>query len=393
MSRPTAAQQELDEKHIARCLELALAYKGFTSPNPVVGCVIVDKKGEVIAEGVHKKAGGPHAEVDALAKLSGARAPGATLYVNLEPCNHHGRTPPCAPAVAASGVARVVIGGEDPIPGHGGGLEALRRRGVKVSTGVLREACVRANRGFYQAAQGRPAYTLKAAMTLDGKIATVSGQSKWITGEYARADVHRLRQEHDAVLIGAETALRDDPWLTCRLVNGRHPVKIVLDGELRTPVDARLLPKKTSPARAILLCGKKAPAAREKALVKQGAEVWRCRTHANGRIDLMSVGPDLVRAGIQSVLVEGGGEVHAYMMQHRLADDLVLYIAPKAVGGPAKSWLGGKGLAHLPSAYRFAFVGDPVVLPGGDLRLVGEPLPPVTAPAPTWEDMLAIDPP
>jgi diaminohydroxyphosphoribosylaminopyrimidine deaminase/5-amino-6-(5-phosphoribosylamino)uracil reductase len=351
-----------DERHIARCLELALVHKGNTAPNPVVGCVVVDARGEVIAEGVHKKAGGPHAEVDALAKI-GNRAPGGTLYVNLEPCSHHGRTPPCAPVVAASGVARVVVGAADPIAGHAGGAELLRERGIAVTVGVLEAACLRANRGFYAAARGeRPAFTLKAAMTLDGKIATVSGESKWITGEDARADGRRLRHEHDGILVGIGTVLADDPQLTCRLDGGRDPTRIIVDTDLRTPPKAKALP-------AIILCGAKAPAARERALVKKGAQVWRTRQLRSGRIDLRAAGAALVKAGIQSVLVEGGAEVHASLMAADLADDLILYVASLAVGGPAKSWLGGVGVAKLASAHRFRHVELPRLLPGGDVRL------------------------
>jgi diaminohydroxyphosphoribosylaminopyrimidine deaminase/5-amino-6-(5-phosphoribosylamino)uracil reductase len=289
--------KERDVAFMRRALELAERYRGRTSPNPIVGCVIVDARGKVIAEGAHEKLGARHAEVDALAKLGG-KAAGATMYVNLEPCTHHGRTPPCTPAVKASGVARVVIGTEDPVPGHGGGIEALRRAGISVSR-VLVDECDAANRPFLTWSRaGRPAFTLKAAITLDGKIATVEGQSQWITGELARADVHRLRDTHDAVLVGIGTVLADDPRLTARLSGAR----------------------------------------------------------------------ELGEKDITSVLVEGGGEVHASFLDARLADEVVLYIAPKAVGGPAPSWIGGKGLGSLQAAYRFEFVGEPVRI-GPDLRL------------------------
>jgi diaminohydroxyphosphoribosylaminopyrimidine deaminase/5-amino-6-(5-phosphoribosylamino)uracil reductase len=366
---------------MARCLELADKYRGRTTPNPIVGCVIVDKHGEVIAEGAHRAAGKPHAEIEALNEIDG-KAPGGTLYVNLEPCQHHGRTPPCAPVVRASGVARVVVGIPDPIPGHGGGIQHLRRAGIAVSVGVLRDACERANRPFITwATWGRPAYTLKAAITLDGKICTVAGQSKWITGELARADVMRLRDRHDAVMVGIGTVLADDPWLTSRIEGGRDPQRIVLDGQLRTPVNAHLLPKRRGP-RTIIACAEKAPAAKERALVARGAEVWRCKTHRNGKIDLHELGKRLGEANIQSVLVEGGGEVHAYLLEQRLADELVLYVAPKVVGGPAKSWVGGKGLASIAAAHRFVFDGTPVAL-DGDWRFTAVPAP---IPVPDQDD-------
>jgi diaminohydroxyphosphoribosylaminopyrimidine deaminase / 5-amino-6-(5-phosphoribosylamino)uracil reductase len=369
---------------MARCLELAERYRGRTSPNPLVGCVIVDRNGKVIAEGAHRGPGTDHGEIAALRKLK-RRAPGATLYVNLEPCNHHGRTPPCAPVVRDAGVARVVIGTEDPVPGHGGGIELLRRGGIKVSVGVLAEACARANRPFFLwSEQHRPAFTLKAAITLDGKIATVTGLSKWITGPAARADVMRLRDEHDAVMVGIGTVLADDPWLTARLPGARDPIRIVIDTHLRTPPKAHLLPRRSGP-RTIVVCRAQAPAERERALLARGAEVWRLATHRDGRLDLHPLTRRLADEGITSVLVEGGGELHAYMLERRFADELVIYIAPKIVGGPAPSWVGGKGLASLISAHRFIFDGDPVDL-GGDLRITA-----VRAPIPDSKPLLDPD--
>ena len=379
------AQREIDRVHMARCLELAEPYRGRTAPNPLVGCVIVDRDGKVIAEGAHRGPGTDHAEIAALSQLKG-KARGATMYVNLEPCNHHGRTPPCAPIVRDSGVARVVIGVEDPIEDHTGGIPVLRRGRIKVTVGVLAEECARANRPFLTwATFHRPAFTLKAAITLDGKIATVSGLSKWITGQRARDDVMRLRDTHDAVMVGIGTVLADDPWLTARRQGGRNPVRIVVDSRLRTPPAAHVLPGRYGP-RTILVCGNDAPATRETALVARGAEVWRLRTHRNGRVDLYPLGTMLADAGITSVLVEGGGEIHAYMLERRLADELVIYVAPKIVGGPAKSWVGGKGLASLTSAHKFIFDGDPVDL-DGDLRLTAVP-----APIPEPKPLLDPDP-
>jgi len=371
--RPSPEQAEIDRRHLARCLELADRHRGRTAPNPLVGCVIVDRRGQVIAEGAHAAAGKRHAEIVALDQLDGV-ARGATLYVNLEPCNHHGRTPPCAPAVRASGVARVVIGMPDPFPGHGGGVTLLRRAGIAVTTGVLREACERHNVGWLTLArEGRPAFTLKAAVTLDGKIATVTGQSKWITGEAARADVMRLRDQHDAVLVGIGTVLADDPWLTARLPRARDPVRIVVDSKLRTPPAAHLLPKRRGP-RTIIACGEDAPARHERPLLAKGAEVWRLPTHRNGRVDLWPLARRLGEAGFTSVLVEGGGEIHEAFLRLRYADELVIYVAPKVVGGPAKSWVGGQGLASLQSAYRFELDPDVEKL-GDDLRLTARQRP------------------
>ena len=355
-----------DARFMARTLELAEKYRGRTAPNPIVGCVIVNARGKVIAEGAHKGPGSKHAEADALAKLGG-KAVGATMYVNLEPCTHQGRTPPCAPAVKASGVTRVVIGTADPVPGHGGGIEALRRAKISVVRALVVE-CDAANRPFLTWAMfGRPSFTLKAAITLDGKIATVAGHSKWITGEPAREDVHRLRNTHDAVLVGAHTVLLDDPRLTSRITGGRDPIRIVLDGQLRTSTDAHLLPGQHGP-RTIIATTERGSAARERALVKRGAEVWRFKARANGHVPIEQLARRLGQEALTSVLVEGGGEVHASFLQAQLADEIVIYIAPKAVGGPARSWVGGKGVGTLAAAHGFRFVGAPTLL-GEDLRL------------------------
>ena len=355
--------REQDAHWMARAIALAEKYRGRTAPNPIVGCVIVDRAGKVVGSGAHAGPGKKHAEVVALDR-AGARAKGATMYVTLEPCTHHGRTPPCAPVVRAAGLARVVVGSEDPVPGHGGGIEALRRGRIAVARALVAE-CDAANRPFLTwAMYGRPAFTLKAAVTLDGKIATVGGQSQWITGDAARADVHRLRDTHDAVLVGSGTVLADDPRLGARLPKARDPIRIVVDSRLRTPPRAKLLPGKRGP-RTIVATTERAPAAAARALERAGAEVWR---FAGSRVPLELLARRLGDEGIQSVLVEGGGEVHASLLAARLADELVLYVAPKIVGGPAPSWVGGAGLASLAAAYKFRFAGAPVAL-GDDLRI------------------------
>jgi diaminohydroxyphosphoribosylaminopyrimidine deaminase / 5-amino-6-(5-phosphoribosylamino)uracil reductase len=370
--RRTAHDADADARFMRRVLELAEPFRGRTAPNPVVGCVIVDAHGKVLAEGAHRGPGTKHAEIDALDKLGG-KAPGATLYVNLEPCTHQGRTPPCAPAVTAAGLARVVIGSEDPVPGHGGGIAALRRAKIAVARALV-DACDEANRPFRTwATFGRPAFTLKAAMTLDGKIATVKGQSQWITGEAARGYAHHLRDTHDGVLVGVGTVLADDPRLSSRIPGARDAIRVVLDSRLRTPVGARLLPGKRGP-RTIIATTEAASAAKERALVAAGAEVWRFKARA-GRVPLDRVVHALgEKAQMTSVLVEGGGEVHAAFLQHGFADQLVLFVAPKAVGGRAPSWVGGKGIGTLASAYGFRFAGEPAFV-GDDLmlRLVKHP--------------------
>lgn len=351
---------------MARALRLAETWRGRTSPNPIVGCVIVDRHGQVIAEGVHRGPGTKHAERDALDTLGGIAA-GATMYVTLEPCTHTGRTPPCAPAVIASRIARIVIGSEDPIVDHGGGMEALRRARIAVDRALV-APCDAANRPFFRWAEtGRPMITLKAAMTLDGKIATATGKSKWITGEAARRDAHRLRATHDAILVGVGTVLADNPRLTARVGGARDPIRIVLDSNLRTPPNARLLPKRVGP-RTIIAAGDRAPEARARRLVNAGAEVWRFKLRADGRIPLDQLMRRLGKAGILSVLVEGGGEVHASFLARRLVDQLVLYVAPTVVGGPAPSWVGGSGVTTLAKSYGFVPDDQPRYV-GADLRL------------------------
>jgi diaminohydroxyphosphoribosylaminopyrimidine deaminase/5-amino-6-(5-phosphoribosylamino)uracil reductase len=355
MAHAADAIADSDEQFMRRALELAEHYRGRTAPNPIVGCVLVGKNGDVIAEGAHAKAGARHAERVALDVLGG-KAEGATMYVTLEPCTHHGRTPPCAPAVIASRVARVVIGSLDPTSDHGGGVALLERAGVRVGRALIAE-CDAANLPFFTLARfGRPAFTLKAAITLDGKIATRTGESKWITGEAARADVHHMRDTHDAVMIGIGTVLADDPHLTARLPRARDPIRVIVDSQLRTPPKAKILAK-----------GARVIVATTAARKLRGAEIWRFEPD-HGRVPLDELARRLGAEGITSVLVEGGGELHAAMLAAELADQLAIYIAPMIVGGPAPSWVGGEGVAALAGAHRFELVGDPVRL-GHDLRV------------------------
>jgi len=362
-----------DERWMRRCLELAAKAEGRTAPNPIVGCVII-RDGEVIAEGWHERAGSPHAEASALLTLGG-RAEGATLYVNLEPCDHQGRTPPCSRAVAASGVSRVVIGLMDPLPEHTGGAARLRRAGIDVVKGVLAAECAEANRPWLTYARtGRPYVLCKAGVSLDGKIATHRGESRWITSVPSRAEVHALRNRLDAVLVGVGTVRADDPELTCRLTGGRNPMRVVVDSYARTPLDAAVLRRRrgAGAARVVIACTAAAPAARIKRLEAKGAEVW-VLPHARKRVELDALLGRLGREGVIGLLVEGGAEIHASFVQHRLADELRLYVAPIVIGGgngptAGPPWSAGTGVARLTSAVRYQFaeaprrLGDDVVL-------------------------------
>lgn len=314
----------------AWCMEQALALavlgEGTTAPNPRVGCLLV-RDGEVVGRGWHRAAGLPHAEAMALAE-AGPRAAGATLYVNLEPCAHQGRTPPCVSALVAAGVRRVVAAVGDPDPRvNGRGFEQLRRAGVEVEVGLLADQAERVNAGFLRRHRsGRPHVTLKAALSLDGMLAGLAGRSHWITGESARRFAHRLRLKHDAVVVGAETVRRDDPRLTARLPGAaRQPLPVVLAPELRLPASGALF----------------AGEARPRVYVGEGlvpGPEWEGKADLvplpapEGRLDPAAVLADLCREGVQSVLVEGGGRTFASFLTAGLVDEVALFVAPLLLG-------------------------------------------------------------
>jgi diaminohydroxyphosphoribosylaminopyrimidine deaminase/5-amino-6-(5-phosphoribosylamino)uracil reductase len=319
-----------DARFMARALRLARRGEGETNPNPMVGCVVV-RAGRVVGEGFHARAGGPHAEVVAL-QAAGRRARGATVYVNLEPCAHQGRTGPCAPRLADAGVKRVVAAMRDPNPLVGGrGLALLRRRGVEVELGVLQEQSRRLNERFVVAARReRPFVALKAALTLDGRIATAAGDSKWITSPRQRRQARALRRLHDAVLVGIETVLADDPMLLPQPRTRRPYLRIVLDSGLRLPLRSRLV-RSASRAQVWVLC-RRAPARRRGALEAEGVRVLRLGARG-GRVALRAALRLLRREGVWSVLVEGGGEVLGSFLRERLFDQVLLFRAPLLLGG------------------------------------------------------------
>ncbi len=341
-----------DVEMMRLCLRLARRGAGRTSPNPMVGAAVA-RGGRVLATGWHRRAGAPHAEITALAALAG-RARGATLYVNLEPCAHQGRTPPCVDAIVAAGIARVVVGMIDPNPRvRGRGIRKLRARGVRVDVGVLREECRALNEAFVCAmTRGRPLVTLKSAITLDGRIATRTGDARWITSLPARREAHRLRAMHDAILVGAKTVLHDDPSLDVRHVRGRQPVRVVLDGRLRIPPDARLLRDGGAPVwiATTASCNRK----RAARLAASGAEVLRLPGRG-GRVAIAALLRALRARGILSLLVEGGGETHASFVEARLVDRVVAFVAPILLGGrDAVPMVGGLGPARISDALRLS---------------------------------------
>jgi diaminohydroxyphosphoribosylaminopyrimidine deaminase/5-amino-6-(5-phosphoribosylamino)uracil reductase len=341
---------------------------GRTSPNPAVGAVIV-KDGRVVARGHHERAGGPHAEVVALKRAKG-RAAGADLYTTLEPCDHFGKTPPCSLAVIEAGIRRVFVATQDPNPRvNGRGIARLRGAGVQVIMDVLRPECEALNAPWFRfITSGRPYVTLKAAITLDGRIATRTGDSRWVTGEEARAEAHRLRDVADAVLVGAGTALADDPRLTTRLPRGRgrDPVRVVLDSHLRLPRRLALF-HPTSAAPTLV-----AHVTDRRPRLGPGVEALQCRATRAGRVDLGDLLAKLAARGITHLLVEGGGEVSASFLRAGAVDRLVLFVAPKMVGGDGVPWLPGPGVARMSDA--IALDVRETRRAGDDLVIVGTPV-------------------
>ncbi|MCX7002714.1 MAG: bifunctional diaminohydroxyphosphoribosylaminopyrimidine deaminase/5-amino-6-(5-phosphoribosylamino)uracil reductase RibD [bacterium] len=364
-----------DQQWLAQARDLAERGRYTCPPNPMVGAVLV-QAGAVVGEGWHQRAGGPHAEVHAL-RAAAAHAAGATLYVTLEPCCTHGRTPPCTDAILAAGIPRVVVGSLDPNPAHSGrGIEILRARGLAVEV-VHDAACILLNEKFFHYMRtGLPFVHAKWAMTLDGKIATHSGDARWISCAASRDHVHHMRAEYDAILVGIGTVLRDDPRLDVRLDgNWRPPRKIVLDQHGRTPHTAALL----QGAPTTIVCGAAAPAAAVSALTQAGAQVLRCPVDEHGLV-LRAVLTCLAQQGITSVLVEGGAHVLGSFFDAGLIDRATIFIAPKLCGGAAApSALAGRGVAAMADALQLRDVQWHTS--GDDLMVTGLCSPPSVSPA------------
>lgn len=323
-----------DAAFMAQALALAARARGRTAPNPMVGAVLV-RDGNVVGAGFHSRAGQPHAEVEALADARGAAA-GATLYVNLEPCCHHGRTPPCTEAVIAGGVRRVVVGMVDPDPRmQGRGIAQLRAAGLEVVVGVLEAEALALNAGFVRArTAGRPQVVLKAAISLDGRISDAGGRSQWITGAAARAAGRALRDQCDAVLVGSQTVLDDDPALTTRIEGGRDALPVILDGRLRTPATAQVLRAGRPP---LIFTAPDADLGRAQAL---SPARLRPVPRGAGGLHLPAVLAALVDEGVHTLLVEGGGAVHHSLLSAGLVDELRLFLAPRVLAG-GRHWVEG----------------------------------------------------
>jgi diaminohydroxyphosphoribosylaminopyrimidine deaminase/5-amino-6-(5-phosphoribosylamino)uracil reductase len=352
-----------DHVHMARALQLAARGLYTTNPNPRVGCLIV-RDDRVVGEGWHARAGTPHAEIHAL-NAAGSAARGSTVYVTLEPCSHHGRTPPCAEALIDAGVTRVVAAMTDPNPlVAGGGISMLTLAGIRADVGLMEAEARALNPGFVsRMTRGRPWVRLKTAATLDGKTALANGASQWITGDAARADVQNLRARACAVLTGSGTVAADNPRMNVRDLNiGRQPLRVVVDSALRTPPDAAILP-------ALVACRTGEASARA-ALERAGAEVVEL-PGADGRVDLAALLALLARRGVNEVHVEGGAMLNGALLAAGLVDEWVAYVAPMAVGDVARGLFAMPALTALAAAQRFTLADVRQI--GGDLRLTLRP--------------------
>ncbi len=344
---------------MARALRLAARGKYTAHPNPMVGCVLV-RHGEIVGEGWHEAAGEAHAEINAL-RAAGAKARGATAYLTLEPCSHEGKTPPCAPALIEAGIGEVVIAMEDPFPAvSGNGRAALEAAGIAVQSGLMQDAATTLNAGFLSRVQRhRPFVRLKVASSIDGAIAMKSGESQWITGPAARADVQRLRARSGAILTGIGTVLADDPALNVRHegldTGGRQPLRVVLDSRLRMPLSAGML---AMPGTTVVYCTDDAG---RQPLLDAGAQVVRVKPEA-GVLDVQQVLADLAAREVNDVLVEAGPAVSGHLLSRRLADELVIYQAPHIMGSETRPMFG------TPEWTRLA---DRLALDVVDLRRVG----------------------
>jgi diaminohydroxyphosphoribosylaminopyrimidine deaminase/5-amino-6-(5-phosphoribosylamino)uracil reductase len=377
-----------DADWMAHASRLALRGEGAVGPNPLVGAVVV-RDGKLLGEGWHERWGGPHAERNALAHCTESPA-GSTVYVTLEPCCHHGKTPPCTEALIEARVARVVVGLTDPNPLVAGrGIAQLRAAGVEVTTGVLADELARQNRVFLKfITERRPWVVMKSAMTLDGKIATASGHSHWVTGPEARQRVHEMRRRYMAIMVGIGTVLADDPMLNCRLPlqptteqpagtscrmvsldgSSRQPIRIVVDSLAHTPLESKLV-QTARPQRTVLAHTIDAPAERLEALRAAGVETWLC-TSSEGHVDLDDLMVQAAAAGIDSILLEGGGMLNAGMLRAGEVDEVACFIAPKFVGGrDAKTPVEGRGVVTMDEAWPIE--GLEVEHVGQDLLVTG----------------------
>ena len=362
-------QKKIDEMYMERALELAAKGRGTTTPNPMVGAVIV-KNGRIIGEGYHIRAGGGHAEVNAF-KNAVEDVTGATMYVTLEPCSHYGKTPPCADKIVEKKIGRVVVGALDPNPLVAGrGIEKIRNAGIPVITGVLAERSIALNEVFMKyIVTKRPFVLLKAAMSLDGKIATAEGESQWISCETSREEVHRLRHELTGIMAGIGTVLADDPMLNCRIPGGKQPVRIIVDSHLSIPEESKLVcSAKEFPL--VVAAVENSDAAKKERLAEQGVKVIEVSADDAGHVDLNILMDCLGEMKIDSILLEGGGRLAEGALKAGIVDKVQFYIAPMLIGGEsAKTPVEGRGIAALSEAWHISNWKAEVI--GDDIKITG----------------------
>lgn len=359
-----------EERYMREALRLASLMEGRTAPDPTVGAVVV-KNGRIVGKGYHREVGTPHAEAVALSR-AGARSRGATLYVSLEPCSHYGNNPPCADQIIAAGIKKVVAPIADPNPlVSGRGFKKLKAAGLRVEVGCLSEEAKRINEPFFKyITKNMPFVTLKSAMSLDGKIATSSGESKWISSVASRKTVHSLRAKTDAVMTAIGTVLADDPRLTVRAVKGRNPIKVVIDPELAIPLGANVL--KNEPWKAIIVTSTKVPKSKIAALRRLDAEVIEMKSKGN-MIDLRAVMKELAKRHIMSVMIEAGGGLAATALQAGIVDKIMYFVAPKIIGGKgAPTPVEGEGARKLSRAVKLKDIRSSKS--GEDVLIVARPV-------------------
>lgn len=356
-----------DEYYMKQALKLAKKGEGFVSPNPMVGAVIV-KNDSIIAAGYHKFYGGPHAETNAVHNAS-EKIDGSTIYVTLEPCSHHGKTPPCAEFLVRQKPARIVVGTLDPNPlVSGRGIEILKKNGIEVTIGVLDAECRNLNKKFFKFVQtGIPYVTVRYAQTMDGRIATATGHSRWVSSLSSRRYSHRLRATHDAILVGRGTVSKDNPDLTVRLVKGRNPLRVVLDSSLKTALDSQIYANQAAAKTVIAITGK-AEDARRASFNTAGIDLIDIEENSEGRISLENLLAVLGKRGISSLLVEGGAELTTSFIRESLADALIIIIAPKIIGAGIAA-IGDLEIRNMEDAFQFK--REKVLYKDGDLIFEG----------------------
>ena len=357
----------LNEKFMKLAIELAKKGGGNVNPNPMVGAVIV-KEGKIIGQGYHERCGEGHAEVNAFRSLK-EDASGATMYVTLEPCSHYGKTPPCADKIIENKISKVVIGMVDPNPlVSGKGIEKLKNAGIEVEVGVLEEECIKLNEVFIKyITTKRPFVVLKAAMSLDGKIATKTGESKWISSEESRLQVHNLRSKLSGIMVGVNTVIKDNPELTSRIEGGNDPIRIIVDSTLRIPMDSNVLQNKDN--KTIIATTSKANNKKMQEILNKGVRVLTVNEN-NGKVDLSELITKLGELNIDSILLEGGATLNYSALDEGIVDKVMMYISAKIIGGEkSKTPVGGNGIDKLQEAFKIRDINISVV--GEDILLEG----------------------